>query len=67
MYSNSWFRFPKLNYNNKLYLVIRKIRIDDNPIINTWKEHLHCDTVIKGNDGFLYFLQEVSDVEWEKI
>lgn len=63
----NWFRYPKLNYNNKLYLVIRKIEISRNPIIETWKEYLNADTVLKGNDGFFYFLQEVSDVEWEEV
>ena len=67
MFSNSWFRYQKLNYNNKLYLIIRKIAIDRRPIVNVWKEHLNCDTVLKGNDGFFNFLQEVSDVEWEEI
>ena len=67
MFSNSWFRYQKLNYNNKLYLIIRKIAIDQRPIVNVWKEHLNCDTVLKGNDGFFYFLQEVSDIEWEEV
>ena len=67
MFSNSWFRYEKLKYNNKLYLIIRKIAIDRRPIVNVWKEHLNCDTVLKGNDGFFYFLQEVSDVEWEEV
>mgnify|MGYP003645375195 FL=1 len=47
-------------------IVKRKIRIDSRPIVETWKEHLHCDKVFK-KEPYFYFCEEVTDVEWENI
>jgi hypothetical protein len=55
-----------LNINNTLWIVKRRIRIDDRPIVQTWKEHLHCDKVFK-KEPYYYFCEEVTDVEWENI
>ena len=55
-----------LNINNALWIVKRRIRIDDRPIVQTWKEHLHCDKVFK-KEPYYYFCEEVTDVEWEDI
>jgi len=55
-----------LNINNTLWIVQRKIRIDDRPIVETWREHLHCDKVFK-KEPYYYFCQEVTDIEWEEI
>lgn len=56
--------FPKqfLNFNNNLYIVRRLLREEHAPIIDTWKEHLGADTVLR-KDGILYFLELVPDLE----
>lgn len=51
-----------ISFNDKLYLVRKIIREDHHPIIDTWREHLRADTVLK-RDGILYFLENVLDVE----
>jgi hypothetical protein len=55
-----------LNINNTLWIVKRRIRISDRPIVQTWKEHLHCDKVFK-KEPYYYFCEEVTDIEWEDI
>ena len=55
-----------VNVNNTLWKVQRKIRIDQRPIVSTWKEHLRSDKVFK-KEPYYYFCQEVTDVEWEEI
>jgi len=67
MSAYSWLKYPKLQHNNKLYLIKRKIHSDRRPIVETWREYLNCDTVLNGSDGFFYFLEEVTDVEWTEI
>lgn len=51
-----------ITFQNKLYLLKRTIREDINPVVDTWKEHLRADTVLR-KDGILYFLEEVVDLE----
>lgn len=49
-------------FQDRLFLVKKIIKEEDNPIIEEWKEHLGCDTVLK-KENLLYFLQEVVDLE----
>lgn len=49
-------------FNGKLYLVKKIIKEEYNPIVDTWKEHLNVDTVLK-KEGLLYFLQTVEELE----
>ena len=51
-----------LYFNNKLYLIKRTLKEESNPIIDTWKEHLRADLVLR-KEGLLYFLQEVVELE----
>ena len=55
-----------LNFNNNLYIIKKLIREEDNPIIDTWKEHLRADIVLR-KEGILYFLELVPDLECEPI
>ena len=55
-----------LNINDTLWIVERRIRIDHRPIVETWREHLHCDKVFK-KEPYYYFCKEVTEVEWEEI
>lgn len=49
-------------FNGKLYLIKRIIKEEHNPIIDTWKEYLGADTVLK-KEGLLYFLETVEELE----
>ena len=50
--------------NGDMFKIKRKIRIDHNPIVDTWKEHLHCDKVFMNKkDGYYYFCELVPEVE----
>ena len=51
-----------LHFNEKLYVIKKLIKEDQNPIVETWKEHLRADLVLR-KDGILYFLEEVVDLE----
>ena len=51
-----------LHFNDKLYIIKKLIKEDHNPNIETWKEHLRADLVLR-KDGLLYFLEEVVDLE----
>ena len=47
---------------DKLYLVVRKVRIEHNPIIETWKEHLRADRVFR-KEPYFYFVKDIVDLE----
>ena len=51
-----------ITFGDKRFLVVRILREDSNPIIDTWKEHLRADTVLK-KDGIIYFCQETLETE----
>jgi len=56
--------FPKqfLNFNNNLYIVKKLLKEEHAPIIETWKEHVGADVVLR-KEGILYFLEVVPDLE----
>jgi|LauGreDrversion4_2_1035121.scaffolds.fasta_scaffold3366684_1 hypothetical protein len=43
-----------------LYRLKRTLKESNNPIVDTWKEHLKADKVFK-KDGILYFLETVEE------
>lgn len=49
-------------HNDSMYYVLRVIKEDSRPVIENWKEHLMCDTVLKKN-GLFYFCQRVIEPE----
>jgi len=51
-----------INFEDKLFLVKRIIREDLTPIIDSWKEVLNADTVLR-KEGLLYFLQLIPEAE----
>ena len=61
-----FFRGEKVTFNNKLFIVVKKIRIDHNPIIDTWKEHLGADTILK-KDGYYWFCEEIPSIDFEEL
>ena len=56
------FNWEIINVKDILYIVKRKIHVDHNPIVNTWKEHLLCDTVFTKN-GLYYFCQKIEEAQ----
>ena len=61
-----FFRSQKVTFNDKLFIVVKKIRIDRNPIIDVWKEHLNTDTVLK-RDGYYWFCEEIPSIDFEEL
>lgn len=61
-----FFRGEKVTFNNKLFIVVRKIRVDHNPIIDIWKEHLGTDIVLKKN-GYYWFCEEIPSINFEEL
>jgi hypothetical protein len=59
---NSIFGRAYVYHNDKMYHVARIIRESHNPVVDVWKEHLMCDTVLK-KEGNYYFCQAVQDME----
>jgi len=51
-----------MEINGALYRVLRTIKVSQNPIVDTWKEHLHADKVFKKED-FYFFVVEVPEAE----
>lgn len=62
----SMFAKQFLNFNNNLYIVKKLLKEEDRPIIDTWKEHLGADVVLR-KDGVLYFLELIHDLEHEQV
>jgi hypothetical protein len=56
------FKNEFLNFQDRLFVIKRILKEEDRPILDTWKEHLQADTVLK-REGQLYFLQSVVDLE----
>lgn len=56
------FKNEFINFQGRLYLLKKIIKEEHLPIIDTWKEHLGADTVLK-KEGLLYFLELVPDLE----
>lgn len=51
-----------LYFQDKLFIVKRVIREDPDINVETWKEHLFADTVLR-KEGSLYFLENVPDLQ----
>ena len=51
-----------ITVSDKLWIVQRKIRIKDNPIVDVWREHLRSDKVFK-KEPYFYFCEEIIDVD----
>ena len=51
-----------LTFNDTLYYIMRIIREEDKPIVDTWKDYLQADIVLK-KENLFYFLRSVPDLE----
>lgn len=59
---NQMLKNELINFQDKLFLLKRILKEDQNPNIDAWKEVLNADTVLK-RDGQLYFLEVIEEVE----
>ena len=51
-----------LTFNDTLYYIMRIIREEDKPIVDTWKDYLQADIVLK-KENLFYFLRSVPDLD----
>jgi hypothetical protein len=51
-----------LEFNNVLYYIVKIVREDDNPVVDSLKEYLQADIVLKKENKF-YFLRSIPDLE----
>jgi hypothetical protein len=51
-----------LRVNDDLYEVLRKIKEEQKPVIETWREHLGAEKVFR-KDGYLFFCVLVPEAE----
>ena len=51
-----------ISFGDRRFVLLRVIPIDDKPNVNTWKEHLFADIVLK-KDNKYFFCQEILDAE----
>lgn len=49
-------------HNDRMFHVLRIIKESHNPVVEVWKEHLMCDTVLK-KEGHYFFCQTIQDME----
>lgn len=52
--------------DNVTYNIIRRLRIDNKPILDSWKSLLDYDEVIEDN-GFYYLCKIVEEIDFEEV
>lgn len=55
-------KFNLIQHNGTMYLVQRMVRTTHNPILETWKEHLGSDIILKKGEH-LYFCEEIPELQ----
>lgn len=51
----------------ELYTIKRKVKISNNPIVESWKESLHCDAVFRHiPSGYYLFCNHIPAVSYEE-
>ena len=56
------FKLDVINVKDTLYIVKRKIKKSDFPIVETWKDHLNCDIVFQ-KDEMYYFCRKIDEAQ----
>ena len=56
------FKNQFLNFQGNLYIVKRVLKEEYNPNVESWKEHLGADLVLR-KEGLLYFVEHIPDAE----
>ncbi len=56
-----------ISVRDELYVVKRKVKIENEPIVDDWKEYLNCDTVFKHQPtGYYYFCNHIPCISYEE-
>jgi hypothetical protein len=56
-----------ITIREELYLVKRRVKIENNPIVESWKEHLNCDAVFRhAPSGYYLFCNHIPNVSYEE-
>jgi len=56
-----------IEVRGELYTIKRKVKIDNDPIVEEWKEYLNCDTVFKHQpSGFFLFCNHIPTISYEE-
>jgi hypothetical protein len=56
-----------IEVRGELYQIKRRVKIDNDPIVEDWKEHLNCDTVFKHQpSGFFLFCNHIPNISYEE-
>jgi len=51
----------------ELYQIKRRVKIDNDPIVEDWKDHLNCDMVFKHQpSGFFLFCNHIPNISYEE-
>ena len=56
------FRNEFIKYEDRLYILKRRLKEEYNPNVEVWKDHLGADLVLR-KDGVLHFVELVPDAE----
>lgn len=51
-----------LKYQDKLYIIKKRLKEAHNPNVQAWKEWLGADMILR-KDGILFFIEEILDLE----
>ena len=56
-----------ITVRDELYLIKRKVKIENDPIVDEWKEHLNCDIVFRHTpSGYYLFCNHIPNVSYEE-
>lgn len=56
-----------ISVREELYLIKRKVKIENDPIVDNWKELLNCDTAFRhAPSGFYLFCNHIPSVSFEE-
>jgi hypothetical protein len=56
-----------IEVRGELYTVKRRVKIDNEPIVEEWKEYLNCDIVFKHQpSGFFLFCNHIPSISYEE-
>lgn len=56
------FKNQFIKFEDRLYILKKTLKEEYNPNLETWKEYLGADAVLR-KDGLLYFVELVPDLE----
>lgn len=56
-----------IEVRGELYTIKRKVKIDNDPIVEEWKDYLNVDTVFKHQpSGYFLFCNHIPSISYEE-